>query len=359
MRSNNKLVALAALALGGCFGGYRDPGLQPAPAQGAPDDRYRGAGTDLPMSTQPEYAGPGTSYPGPARRQPRPAPPQADQLQPTYDSPPAYGAQPAYDAPPQDLPPPAPAEYRQPSSQPAYRQPAPRYDAGPVAPAQPLAREDRYDVVGYADWPPQRGSIAAAHRLLPQGSFVEVTALDTGKTILVPVTARAVSTREIELSGAAAELLGFTGRGPAPVRVRRVIASPADEAALRQGRPAAARVDTPPVLLNALRHRLPAAGPAPLPAPAPAPVRATATPRTPAGRPGQVPQGAGFYVQLAAFSSNATATQLARQVGGAVRQAGGVWRVRIGPYADAFTAQRARDDAAGRGYGDARIVRED
>jgi len=33
-----------------------------------------------------------------------------------------------------------------------------------------------------------------------------------------------------------------------------------------------------------------------------------------------------------------------------------VFRVQIGPFADAAGAKRARDEAAGHGYGDARVI---
>ena len=71
-----------------------------------------------------------------------------------------------------------------------------------------------------------------------------------------------------------------------------------------------------------------------------------------------VPQGPGYYVQLAALSNSANANRLAREAGAVVRQGNGLFLVRAGPFADLRTAQAARDDFAGRGYADARIVRE-
>lgn len=248
----------------------------------------------------------------------------------------------------------------------------------------------RYDAVGYASWygeelggnttasgarfDPQ--AITAAHRTLPLGSHAEVTALDTGRTILVLVNDRGpgAADREIDLSRGAAQLLGTDGRAMAPVRVRAVTAPAQDAAALAQGRPASARLDAPAPLLAALRRDLkdytpaattpvhtavegaapplrtaPAAAMRPAPparAAAVAPVVRTAPPRA-AGR---------YIVQVAALSSGERASALARTLGGRVESAGGLHRVRLGPFADAATAQRARDGAARRGYGDATII---
>ncbi|WP_254554774.1 septal ring lytic transglycosylase RlpA family protein, partial [Salmonella enterica] len=81
-------------------------------------------------------------------------------------------------------------------------------------------------------------------RTLPLGSHAEVTALDTGRTILVLVNDRGPgrADREIDLSRGAAALLGMDGRPSAPVRVRATTATPTDAAALAAGRPAAARL---------------------------------------------------------------------------------------------------------------------
>src|SRR3546814_5701897 len=66
--------------------------------------------------------------------------------------------------------------------------------------------------------------ISAAHKTLPLPSYVEVTSLETGRTILVRINDRGpfVSGRVIDLSSAAAEQLGMKRKGVAAVRVRRV-----------------------------------------------------------------------------------------------------------------------------------------
>ena len=115
----------------------------------------------------------------------------------------------------------------------------------------------RYDAVGFVVEAPSATGITAFHRALPPGSFVEVTALDSGRTILVPVEGgAAVPERDIALSGAARSLLGvMPGAG---VRIRAVQPMPGDIAALRNGEPATSRLDTPEAVLRALRRQLPA-----------------------------------------------------------------------------------------------------
>jgi rare lipoprotein A len=224
----------------------------------------------------------------------------------------------------------------------------------------------RYDQVGIASWygeeaggaPTASGAafapdaITAAHRTLPLGSHAEVTSLDTGRTILVLINDRGPSRtdREIDLSRGAAALLGMAGKPSAPVRVRGTTVSPADAAALADGRPAAARLDAPPALLAALRRELRGY---PVPAHETArPVRAVAPRRASSG----TISTAGYLVQVAAFSSAERARGLAAQLRGSVESGNGLHRVRLGPFADIASAQRARDGAARRGYGDATIT---
>ena len=118
-----------------------------------------------------------------------------------------------------------------------------------------------YDTVGYAtlDMVDSRG-VTISHKTLPLPSYVELTALDTGKTILARAERRGpmTSARIVGLSQGAARELGV-GEG-APVRVRRVNPPEYERAALRSGQPAGSRLDTPDTLLSVLRKQLPAAG---------------------------------------------------------------------------------------------------
>jgi rare lipoprotein A len=118
-------------------------------------------------------------------------------------------------------------------------------------------REQRsYDETGVASWyGSESGSrtangerfrpdyITAAHKTLPLPTYVEVTALDSGRTILVRVNDRGpfVPGRIIDLSKGSAEALGIRRAGAARVRVRRVDPPERDRAALRAGQMASAR----------------------------------------------------------------------------------------------------------------------
>lgn len=227
-----------------------------------------------------------------------------------------------------------------------------------------------YDEVGHASWygnelsgnktangeifNPQ--AISGAHRTLALPSFVEVTNLETGRTILVRINDRGPTTRDriIDLSQGAAQQLGVERRGVFSVRVRRVNPPEFERRVLENGRAAAERLPPPPALLNALRKRLgptqaKAADPT---AKAPAPVTrdGAKAQAPPAPRPGQ------YYIQVGSFSTAARAGVAARQVGGSVQAAGKYWRVRTGPYASDAAAKAALGPVAAKGYRDARIT---
>ncbi|MFZ5726637.1 MAG: septal ring lytic transglycosylase RlpA family protein [Pseudomonadota bacterium] len=128
-----------------------------------------------------------------------------------------------------------------------------------------------YDAVGYASWYGSEsgnrtangekfrpGWITAAHTTLPLPTYVEVTALDTGRRIIVRVNDRGPFARGriIDLSRGAAEALGMRAQGHAPVRVRRVEPSEKDRKRLREGKAAAALAPVPVDELQRLRARL-------------------------------------------------------------------------------------------------------
>lgn len=240
-----------------------------------------------------------------------------------------------------------------------------------------------YDAVGQAGVDPDGGAgITASHRTLPLPSYVEVTSLDTGKTILVRLERRGPlsNARLIDLSPAAAAQLGLAGSKVA-VRVRRVNPPEPERAQLRMGQAAPARMDTPESLLAVLRRKLegpglpgpqmmpPAATPAALP---PAPVaKPTSAGKIPAVKPEAPPatvrielpkptpvaaKPAGtLAVQVGAFADRARADAVARRAGGQATKAGKVWRVRIGPLRTQAEAQAALAKAKAAGYSEARI----
>ncbi|WP_302849070.1 septal ring lytic transglycosylase RlpA family protein [Sphingobium sp. AS12] len=260
-----------------------------------------------------------------------------------------------------------------------------------------------YDAVGYAGWYGEElqgnrtangetfvpSAITAAHQTLPLPSYVEVTALDTGRTILVRVNDRGpfANDRIIDLSRGAAEQLGVIGDGAVAVRVRRVSPPDQERATLRGHGRVAERLETPPALLTALRAKLPGRlkkaaisakpslrtlpkpvrGPdlresVPQPAPqdgfvveqvgapsAPQPVAPVAAPTPPRN----------YIVQVAAFASRARAETLAKRIGAQAVEGDGLWRVRFGPYATQDAAQAGVRAAAAKGFENGRIMAND
>ncbi len=274
-----------------------------------------------------------------------------------------------------------------------------------------------YDEVGYAALDGAGGdTVSAAHHTLPLPSYVEVTSLTTGRTILVRVERRGPMDGNslIALSAGAAAQLGDGEK--APVRVRRVNPPEQERAALRLGGRAPDRLETPQTLLTVLRRKLPGEGSAPLaqakpalpataavpapanptpvaaarPAPAPtsapaalpplaplavattpvahqAPrvVAATAAPKpaptatpTPkprtAAQPAVTPNGA-YVVQAGAFSTADRAKKVASAVGGSVSRSGKLFRVRTGPFGSRAQAEASLAKVKAAGYSDARI----
>lgn len=128
-----------------------------------------------------------------------------------------------------------------------------------------------YDVVGYASWygsesgnRTARGEkfrpkgISAAHPTLPLPSYVEVTDLASGRTVLVRVNDRGPFARGriIDLSRGTARLLGVDRQGQVAVRVRRVDPPEKDRQRLRKGKPAGERPPLAGEALAAQRDRL-------------------------------------------------------------------------------------------------------
>jgi rare lipoprotein A len=101
------------------------------------------------------------------------------------------------------------------------------------------------------------GGISGSHRTLPLPCYVEVTSLDSGRTILVRLERRGPMQGDglVALSPGAMAQLGLSG-AHAPVRVRRVNPPEGERALLRSGQQAPARMDTPPGLLTALKRKL-------------------------------------------------------------------------------------------------------
>lgn len=243
-----------------------------------------------------------------------------------------------------------------------------------------------YDAVGYAQAGGGEG-VTGTHRTLPLPSYVEVTSLETGRTILVRLTQRGPMSGSdlVALSAGAWAQLGALPGTRLPVRVRRVNPPETERAVLRAGTQAPARMDTPPGLLSALKRKLgigPVAAPAaaelvpPKPEPktpgkpasarpVPAestlaksdtsvakPVPKTATARSEAA----VPSSKSFFVQVGAYSTRARAEAAAKATGATVSAVGRLWRVRAGPHKDRGQADAALAKVRAGGYADARVV---
>ena len=268
-----------------------------------------------------------------------------------------------------------------------------------------------YDAVGYASIGGPATGYSAAHHTLPLPSYVEVTSLASGRTILVRVERRGPmdGTHALELSPMAAAQLGLSGDGA--IRVRRVNPLEADRALLRSGHAAPERMATPKTLLDVLQRRLekdpaatragaslvrgnqpagvmpvapakpvkaaagklvkapkilpptiqpPAAGadysqpdPAPAPANLPQPIESP----SPAARPvvAHAMASGSIFVQVGAFSDRARAQAVAQKLGARVTTVGNLWRVRLGPYAREQQAGWALAKAKRAGYSEARI----
>jgi len=115
-----------------------------------------------------------------------------------------------------------------------------------------------YDAVGLAGEDSALAGVAAAHKTLPVPSYIEVTALDSGRTVLVRIVDRGPRDNDtlVALSPATISQLGLAPGGRAAVRVRRVNPPEIERAALRSGGTAPIRMETPESLLKVLRRKL-------------------------------------------------------------------------------------------------------
>jgi rare lipoprotein A len=187
--------------------------------------------------------------------------------------------------------------------------------------------ESSYRERGYASWYGKKFNghntsngerydmyaMTGAHKTLPIPSYVRVTNLDNGKSVVVRVNDRGPfhKGRVIDLSYAAAQRIGILQAGTGRVEVE--IALPGDAA------PIPRRADSKPA--NNLEPALPA----------------------------------GTYLQVGAFSQKESAQQFSASIGtkltypvqiSSSTQPKTVHRVRVGPFKDAKSLQDARDQLA-------------
>ncbi len=203
----------------------------------------------------------------------------------------------------------------------------------------PLTATGHYRATGIASWygkkfHGQRTSIgdtydmyamSAAHPTLPIPSYARVTAVATGKSVIVRVNDRGpfVRDRVIDLSYAAAHKLGFVAAGSGEVTVESLAAN------------------SSPAVVTSPVSAPEAVATTPLPAalsPAPSALAAVAT--------GKV------YLQLGAFHTNSSAQQFLHKMRSklghsaeqlSIAQQAGLYRVRLGAYANVELARAAAD----------------
>ena len=221
----------------------------------------------------------------------------------------------------------------------------------------PMVGELPYKTRGLASWygrryhgkPTSSGEIydmyamTAAHPTLPLPSYVRVTNLQNGRSVVVRVNDRGpfVDNRLIDLSYTAAYKLDIL-RGVTPVEVERLFPDDASSSVVQ-----VVRVEEPLIEEAKRLEPVPLAEP-----PKPVEPAKPAVPVRPVEpvRIAAKPAGAATYLQVGAFASAAMAddlvARLAQRLGTAAQGArseliGGLFKVRVGPFRDAETVEQA------------------
>ena len=233
--------------------------------------------------------------------------------------------------------------------------------------------------------------MTAAHTTLPMPSVVKVTNLENGRMVKVTVNDRGPfhSTRIIDVSRRAAQLLGFYEQGTTRVRVeidaeeslnlknlalsKRPPEMPQIAAAPRAS---VSSVDVAPISGPTDTAKVPAAAvkevaiqpPVVKVPPKPKIAKGSPPPAQPAqpAKAAPLPPVSGIYIQAGAFAEEANARILEQQLGefGTVHVSPAVvnnkklYRVRLGPLADATTATALLGKIKGFGYKEAKVVRQ-
>lgn len=188
-------------------------------------------------------------------------------------------------------------------------------------------------------------AMTAAHTVLPIPSYVRVTNVANGKSVVLRVNDRGpfIDNRLIDLSYTAAYKLGILSGGSGMVEVESIIPGQSPVAAqpaavpppLAPAAPVAVAIETAPVTA--------------IPLPPPAAVAAV-----PAATSANTAAASGSYLQFGAFGVQANAESfLARLQSQAdwlagtlrVEQSGGIYRVQAGPYASEAAAREAAERA--------------
>lgn len=211
--------------------------------------------------------------------------------------------------------------------------------------------EPFYDQTGHASWYGKdfhgkltangeiynMNALTAAHKTLPMPSYVKVTNLDNGRTIILRVNDRGpfVAGRLIDVSRRAAQLLGFQKQGVTRVRIQA-----SDE--------------------NGRVQRDPNRGRRTTVASAPRPQQTPQRQQNTSGRETH-------FVQVGSYASRENADEQAnklRKAGHPARVQRGTsngrsfWRVRIGPFLERLLAEDRLDRVVADGFYEARIFTE-
>ncbi|MEX0298091.1 MAG: septal ring lytic transglycosylase RlpA family protein, partial [Kordiimonas sp.] len=209
-----------------------------------------------------------------------------------------------------------------------------------------------YDEVGYASWYGKdfhgkktangeyfnMNALTAAHKTLPLPTFVKVTNLNNGRTLVLRVNDRGpfVGDRIIDISRRGAQLLGFQKQGLTKVRIQAVD----ENGKLVRSNRRPANVATPPVVAETI-----------------------AKPKTTL----QTAEALTHYIQVGSFSQRSNAEVQARKLGrtghrARVEQANNgsssFWRVRVGPFVERIIAEQRLDRIVADGFYEARIFSE-
>lgn len=255
------------------------------------------------------------------------------------------------------------------------------------------AEDYAYDETGVASWYGEQfhakltangerfdmNDITAAHRTLPLPSFVRVTNLDNGRSLIVRVNDRGpfAHGRILDLSRRSAQLLGMERQGTARVRVQ-ILAEESRQlaAAIRgDGGPAETKASAAPRIGVSSEPLPPPGAQASKPAPV---VRKEPPPPPPRAAPMDVAnldlsaqhvavspvKPTNLYVQAGAFSRHDNAERVSTRLGvfsrpkvtSVVSGQQEMFRVRIGPLASLDEADTMLEKVISAGYPDARLV---
>ena len=215
-------------------------------------------------------------------------------------------------------------------------------------------------------------AMTAAHRTLPMPSVVRVTNLSNGATVILRVNDRGpfAHNRIIDVSRAAAERLDMVKSGVASVRVEIL---PEESKRLKEIAQNGGSVSEQVAAMRGAPSTAPVAAAPPPPPPPPPPPQTVVARAAPAPAPAPsittiatASPGPGYFVQAGAFSTvdgaERVRANLARFGDSAISQTNfgptSLYRVRLGPFANADAAQSAVGRVQQAGYRDARMVSE-